>query len=184
MARPAKYNKEIITKTHEYIVSCDIDEELTQFTTHEGEEGTSWNHKLMKAKMPNLARLAVILGVDRDTITEWRKDHKEFSVACNTILALQEAKLVEGGVAGVYTPSVVTRILAANHGYTDKSGAPALPPPTTNIQNNYALILDPAYKEGLKAYENTVKEAIIKQIKAKRAPQPSPYVESKDNNKS
>lgn len=181
MARPTKYNKEILEKTYAYIQSCDVVEEMTQFTTHDGKEGVSWAHRLLTAKLPTFARLSFILRVDKDTIQEWRKSHKEFSVACTALLALQEAKLVEGGAAGLYSSQIVNRILAANHGYVDRSGAPQLPPGPTLIQNNYNLIADPTYREAVRVHDTVVKDVIIKQIKARRVPQPSPYGNTKDS---
>ena len=43
--RPTKYNKEIIRKTHEYIDSCNVDEELTRFVTMQSDNSTSWNYR-------------------------------------------------------------------------------------------------------------------------------------------
>ena len=157
MARPTKYNSKILKKTIEYVNSLDRDEELEQFTISDGEKSTGYQHRLMKNTLPSLARLSRILHVSRNTINEWRKEHEAFSDACEELMALQEAKLIEYGVSGVYAQATVNRILAANHGYVDKSGAP-LPSsgPTTLIQNNFNILNSPAAKEAARKYDQEI----------------------------
>lgn len=69
--------------------------------------------------VPTAAGLAVHLGVARQTIYQWRDDHKEFSDILGRLLAKQEANLISGGLAGDYNPTIAKLILT-KHGYSDR----------------------------------------------------------------
>lgn len=45
----------------------------------------------------SLTAYAGLIGVDRDTITEWRKVHPEFDAACRHAMAVR-ARFLEGGM--------------------------------------------------------------------------------------
>jgi hypothetical protein len=69
---------------------------------------------------PKVAELALVLGVSRSTIYEWKKNHREFSDTIEDILSAQEIMLVDNGLGGTYNPTIAKTMLAANHGYADK----------------------------------------------------------------
>ena len=173
MARPSKFNKEIIKKTDEYINSCDIDEQLTQFVTFQGEKSTSWTYKFMKAHLPTLEGLALYLSVSRDTVHEWRKLHQEFSDACERLMCVQAVMLIEYGLSGLYKSSVAVRMLASNHGYIDSSPKPTWMERKQQAvwEKSYDLDLNPKIREAQKKYQNDM-EAIMKE---QCTPRVSPY---------
>lgn len=72
-------------------------------------------------RTPKLITLARFLGVDRNTVTNWRKVSEEFDAICNEINDRYEEKLVDFGLAGVYQPRVATFLLSADHGKREKS---------------------------------------------------------------
>ena len=69
--------------------------------------------EMVPAKFPTLARFATKIGVTRDTLYEWstaKNDdetlkYPEFSYAYKRAKDFQEAILVEGAMAGAFTPS-------------------------------------------------------------------------------
>lgn len=71
--------------------------------------------------IPTLAGLSLFLGVSRSTINLWatQEDKKEFSEAFEKIKAKQELLLVSGGLSGNMN-STITKLILANHGYSDK----------------------------------------------------------------
>lgn len=82
------------------------------YTNGNGEERT----RTVPCKFPTLARFAANINVDRDTLKEWANKidesgtlvHPEFSAAYKKAKDLQEALLVEGGLAGAYeTPFAI-----------------------------------------------------------------------------
>ena len=82
------------------------------YTNGNGEEKT----RVVPCKFPTLARFAANIDVDRDTLKEWANKtdesgalvHPEFSAAYKKAKDLQEAILVEGGLAGAYeTPFAI-----------------------------------------------------------------------------
>jgi hypothetical protein len=103
MARPTDYSQEILDKATRY---------LNDFITLDRGD----NPRLL---LPNIADLALVLGVARSTLYLWQKEHKEFSDILEDILALQETKLVNYGLTGRYN-STITKLMLTKHGYSDK----------------------------------------------------------------
>ena len=96
MARPTDYNDTIIPQLNEYVASCN--REATELPTHEG--------------------FAIKLGVNTDTIQEWKDKHKEFSVACKKLMDKQKNQLINDGLYGgkEVNQAMAIFLLKANHG--------------------------------------------------------------------
>lgn len=58
------------------------------------------------AELPTLAGFASKLGVHRDTLNQWSRDHEEFSDAIKISKAHQERILAANGLKGMYQPVV------------------------------------------------------------------------------
>lgn len=69
--------------------------------------------------IPSAAGLACYLGVSKVTIYEWAKHWPEFANTLQSINTRQEQSAVNNGLAGVFN-STITKLLLANHGYSDK----------------------------------------------------------------
>ena len=93
--RPTDYTEEIVEKTKHYI------------ETFEGDP------------VPQIAGLAVFLGVARSTIYEWAEQHKEFSDVLERLKAKQEKMLISGGLLGKFN-STITKLALTKHNYSDK----------------------------------------------------------------
>lgn len=100
--RPTDYSQEIIDKAQNYI--------------------DTWvnSPRADRKNLPKVAGLAIELGVHRDTIYEWSKDHEEFSDILDNLLSLQEEELIERGLEGSFNPTI-TKLMLTKHGYTDKA---------------------------------------------------------------
>ena len=69
--------------------------------------------------VPSVAGLACQIGVRRETCHAWAKDEtKEFSNILSTIAEKQERQLLNGGLGGVFNPSI-TKMMMTKHGYSD-----------------------------------------------------------------
>lgn len=100
--RPTHYSQEILEKAQNYI--------------------DTWvnSPRADRKNLPKVAGLAIELGVHRDTIYEWSKEHKEFSDILDNLLSLQEEELIERGLEGSFNPTI-TKLMLTKHGYTDKN---------------------------------------------------------------
>lgn len=78
MARPTKYDPSMIQQAKDYIASC-------------GREQTA---------LPTIEGLALVLGIDDDTIVEWAKNNDEFSATIKDLKAKQKNQLMEDGLYG------------------------------------------------------------------------------------
>lgn len=68
---------------------------------------------------PKVAELALVLGVARSTIYEWKKSYPEFSDIIEEIQSAQEIMLIDNGLGGTYNPTIA-KVLLTKHGYVDK----------------------------------------------------------------
>lgn len=114
--------------------------------------------EMVPAKFPTLARFATKIGVTRDTLYEWstaKNDdetlkYPEFSYAYKRAKDFQEAILVEGAMAGAFTPSFSIFTAKNVLGWKDKTeqeitgadGAPLL----TAIQVSFVEADEPESK--------------------------------------
>jgi len=99
MARPTKYNKDILSKAKDY---------LTHYKEFE--------------PVPTVAGLAVYLEVSRETVYAWagEDDKKEFSDIYERLMTGQEFKLTSGGLKGELNPTI-TKLMLTKHNYSDKT---------------------------------------------------------------
>lgn len=93
--RPTDYSEEKLKKAQDYLEKCIAD----------------------KSSMPSVSELAVVLGVNRETIVSWAddEDKKEFSNTYKRVKALQEQDIISKGLKGKYNPSMSIFLLKANH---------------------------------------------------------------------
>lgn len=133
VGRPTKYEGDItVQKVYEYVESCGEDG-VEEFHKTRGEKSDSYD-RIVKVTIPTIEGLAVYLGVNEDTIREWRKeeDKKAFSVAVDYLFSVHKKRLIQKGLSGEYNSSIV-RLLLAPHGYREQTeimgqgGAPLIP---------------------------------------------------------
>jgi hypothetical protein len=103
VGRPSKYNPELQLLADKYL-------DVYNLPAKEGGAGDV---------IPSGAGLCCWLGISRSTRDEWIKDYPEFSGTCEAIAVMQEKSCVNGGMAGLFNASI-TKLLLANHGYSDK----------------------------------------------------------------
>jgi hypothetical protein len=106
MARPTDYNEEILEKTKEYVNSC---------TDTEADKETGITKKV---NLPTIEGLAYYISVNRDTIYDWCKVHKEFSDIIDNLRAKQAKELINKGLSGDYNPTIA-KVLLTKHGYRE-----------------------------------------------------------------
>lgn len=113
MARPTKLTPELIEKAKTYLPTC----HATPIETEKG--GISY----VDVKLPKLVDLALLLQINKDTITEWCKGtddlSQEFSVIVKEIQQEQEKMLIDKGLGGLFQPKTLGMILS-KHGYADR----------------------------------------------------------------
>jgi molybdopterin-guanine dinucleotide biosynthesis protein len=99
MARPTKYNQEIVTKAQHYLE----------------------NYQEYDDVIPSLAGLALVLGLSRETLRLWSKDEdkKEFFGILDRINQKQECVLINNGLNGTFN-SNIAKLVLGKHGYHDR----------------------------------------------------------------
>lgn len=122
--QPTKYNEHTIAQVRQYLLDCEdnyvevpiLDVDGEYIRDNDGKIKTRQKHTV---KLPNVAGLAVYLGVSRETLYEWGRVHKEFSDILKEVLAKQEEKLIQGGISGEYN-GTIAKLILTKHGYSDK----------------------------------------------------------------
>lgn len=125
MARPTKLTPELLEKAKTYLSTC-ID--IIDYT----DKGAL---NFVNVELPTVVGLALYLGINKDTVTEWCKLGEtktedvaeatiqlaqEFSVLVREIIQEQEKRLINRGLGGLYNPKIVG-LVAAKHGYAEKT---------------------------------------------------------------
>jgi hypothetical protein len=116
--RPTSYDEEILKKTREYIESCE-DEEIQQLSGLSA-KGTELYKQKLEVHLPTIEGLARYLGINKDTIYEWCKEHKDFSDDIDELRAKQAEELVNKGLSGDYN-STIAKLLLSKHGYKEST---------------------------------------------------------------
>lgn len=100
VGRPTKYNPEFCNKVKDYL------ENATKENMH----------------MPKIESFALFLGVNKDTLYEWAKEHKEFSDALRDIMTVQAERLIDDGIYGgkEVNATIIKLLLQNNHGMKER----------------------------------------------------------------
>jgi len=119
VGRPSKYNPKFCEDIIKYF---DIEPHFETPVTYTYKDGTTKEEiKLMPSDLPTLAGFAVKIGVDRDTIHQWSKDHKEFSDAIKRAKECQENILVTNGLNDLYAQPFAVFTAKNVIGWRDKT---------------------------------------------------------------
>ena len=97
MARPTKYNDEVLEKARDYIE----------------------NYNTYGNQVPSIAGLAIILDVARITLYDWAESYDEFSYILDKVKVMQESLLIDGGLSGDFNSNIV-KLMLGKHGYHEK----------------------------------------------------------------
>ena len=101
-----------------------LDEELLEKAKHYMMGG----YKEIENIVPSTAGLCCYLGVGKTAVYEWAKDtpenklnplRVEFKETLDAIQAKQEMLLINGGLSQAFS-GTITKLMLANHGYSDK----------------------------------------------------------------
>jgi hypothetical protein len=162
--RPTKLTQAMVDSAYEYLEEIESDY-ITVKRGMDKDGETRWEQTA--PMLPNHARLAYRLGISKDTMYEWCREHEgdddelttlrsEFSHCLSRVKAMQEAMLNENGAAGVFNPAVSNRILAAMHGYKDKVDTTSDDKP---LQNSTTVLVaaDEKVQSAIAAFEEALR---------------------------
>jgi hypothetical protein len=94
--RPSKLTKQLLQKAWDYVESVD--------------------NMSVATLLPTRERLALTLGINRDTLYQWEDENKDFSDICKTLDMLQADKTIQNSLIGRYAPGT-SAIILSKHGY-------------------------------------------------------------------
>lgn len=77
------------------------------------------NHLEVGDVVPSIAGLSCELMVTRETVHNWARNDKEISDTLAILNQKQERLLTSGGLSSSMNPTI-TKLMLANHGYSDK----------------------------------------------------------------
>jgi hypothetical protein len=86
---------------------CDISEYLQNCSTAKN--------------LPSIKGYGLYLGVGHQTVVNWQKVNKDFKHAMQTLKALSEEILVNGGLSKTYNPIMAKFILASRHEFRERT---------------------------------------------------------------
>jgi hypothetical protein len=118
--RPNEFKESYIQAVDEYLQIC-TDEEVQRIKT-DGTKSITYEFGI-KVKLPSIEGFADFIGVARSSIYEWEKAHDEFKIALDKIRSVQKQRLINNGLAGVYSPVITKLILSSDHGMRERIDA-------------------------------------------------------------
>jgi hypothetical protein len=97
MARPTKFNQEILDKAKHYLDVGFMEQEEV---------------------VPTIVGLAGYINIARSTVYEWAEEHKAFSDTLDDINAKQQRILVSKGLTGDFN-ATIAKLMLSNHGVNE-----------------------------------------------------------------
>lgn len=117
VGRPTKYDDSFPGKVDEYLLQCR--DEIYEFQSTRGEKSDSFQEKI-RVSLPTYEGLSKFLGVNVDTLYEWKDKYPKFSESLSKVKSEQKNRLLNNGLSGTYNPTIAKLILASNHNMRDK----------------------------------------------------------------
>lgn len=118
VGRPSGLTPELIEKAKEYLIS---------------------GYKEIENIVPSIAGLGCYLGIGRSTIYEYKALSPEFSDTLDSIMMKQEMLLINGGLSQQFS-GTITKLMLANHGYSEKVQTEAKVTVNNSLDDFYADI--------------------------------------------
>lgn len=115
--RPTKYDPKYCDEMIEYFSVEPFTNEVTEVVSNGRKVQVV---KEVASKYPSMAGFAVKIGVHRDTLQEWAKEHEQFSVAYKKAKVLQENWMLVNGLRGNVNVPFGIFISKNNLGYKDR----------------------------------------------------------------
>lgn len=139
VGRPTKYRKEYCDELLKFFNIDPYFETPITYTDKKGNVTEKVN--FIAADLPTLAGFAKKIGISRDTLNEWTREHPEFSDAIKKSKECQESILTTNALRGDYNPAFSIFFAKNNMGWKDRTDLTTndkdLPTPLLNgIHNN------------------------------------------------
>lgn len=137
--RPPIWDDQIVSKVKDYLNSCTDTTE--QVITGESNKFTKYENRL-KVKLPTIEGLAVYLGISRETVYAWEREHTGFSDIIGELRAKQAEALINNGLSGAYN-STIAKVLLSKHGYREATETETKTEITGNLTFNGIQVIKP-----------------------------------------
>jgi hypothetical protein len=97
----------------------------------------NFENKIKRVKIPTIKGYARYIDVGLSVIDKWRKENVEFDMAIQKLMAIQEDRLINEGLASNYNHVIAKLVLSSNHGFSERSDVTsdgkALPTPIIDV---------------------------------------------------
>lgn len=121
VGRPSKYTDKVNKEALGYIDSCGENYILIEKPVITNGEVSEEKIIKKEIKLPTVEKLALLLGVSRDSLYEWAKQYPDFSDTLDALKKKQADMLIQNGLSGDYNSTIAKLMLSANHGINERS---------------------------------------------------------------
>ena len=120
VGRPTKYDQKYCRELIKFfsVNATRVVEDIRKLSVDGGDSGII--QRRVANEMPTFAKFARKIGVNQDTLHEWKKKHKEFSESYKQAKELQEEFLINIGLSGVTSASFVIFAMKNICGWRDE----------------------------------------------------------------
>lgn len=118
VGRPTKYDEKYCKQL---IAMFDIDATREVYETYTYKDGTTKEvSRLEPAELPTITDFAKKIGVNKDTLYEWAKKHKEFSDSLKKAKEMQENIWQKNSLMGLYNSTFAIFMGKNCYGWKDR----------------------------------------------------------------
>ncbi len=116
--RPTAYHPGLCEEILEFF---DVEYTREIEISHTNSKGETWTEsKTIANHVPQVMEFSRKIGVCRDTIYEWAKQHPEFSDALTRAQEMGESMTVSNAMMGFYNPNFTQLVMKNRYGWKDK----------------------------------------------------------------
>lgn len=89
----------------------------------------------LQVKLVTREGFARLIDVTTTTLLNWESKYKEFRKALRVLDAEQKDRLINGGLAGAYNPTIAKLLLSSNHGMKERIDTTTQDEPVNNFND-------------------------------------------------
>jgi hypothetical protein len=129
----SKYDPKYIDEVYAYIKKSK--DRQRKVIKRFGKNGLETFETKIVVKLPTNEGFSRYAGISVPTLLSWAKKHKSFRKALRALKAEQKDRLINGGLAGTYNPTIAKLLLSSDHNMKERVDNTTNDLPTNNFSD-------------------------------------------------
>lgn len=121
IGRPSGYKPEYCESVLEYFTRERAPRRIEVTSEESDKDGKKTVYRNLCAELPDMTGFCIEVGIGRETLYRWQREHAEFRDACNTARMIGESIAVDRGNNGLYPTAAYQFYMKNVYGWKDKT---------------------------------------------------------------